>query len=284
MLWNAAQRRGRRALLLLMVALSCIVWSGCTPDGLLSSDDERDRDFQRARDAERLGDYEGAAEYYERALDRNPRSPLVHLSYASLCESQLRRYAYAVYHYQRYLRLRPDDPRADDIRRRVTNCTERLATSVPLVIRSETIARDLEAVRGENRALRAQVANLLTQVAYWSNEVRRVSLAAVGGDLARANDDAAANDSRIARSRTPPPAAPPAARSRYDASPESERRLSPSASATSPSSRLHRIQRGETLHRISRAYGVSVEAIRRANPGINERRLLPGTYLRIPPP
>src|SRR4030095_15451490 len=126
----------------------------------------------RARDAERLGDFPGAAEFYERALEKNPRSIQVHLVYASLCEGPLERYADAVYHYQRYLRLRPDDPRADDIRRRITNCTERLATTVPLVIRSETIARDLEAVRRENLSLKRQVTNLVASVHGWSNQWR----------------------------------------------------------------------------------------------------------------
>jgi tetratricopeptide (TPR) repeat protein len=266
MLFIAARWRDWPTLLLLVLAA---VFCGCSPDAFLSADEDRDRNFQKARDAVRLGDFDGAAEYYERALERNPRSAVVHLSYASLCEGPLNRYAAAVYHYQRYLRLRPDDPRAEDIRRRVTNCTQRLATMVPLVIRSETIARDLEAVRRENQMLRAQVTSLLTQVGYWSNEVRRVALIA----------DRAA-DQPLSPHRDEDLFGNPPDRSAAQDPPGSVRSLE--AGSRSRAARTHRIVAGDTLHRISRQYGVTVQGLREANPGINERRLLPGKYLRIP--
>jgi len=185
-----------------------------------------------------------------------------------MAEGQLNRQAAAVYHYQRYLRRRHDDPRADDIRRRVTNCTQRLATTVPLVIRSETIARDLEAVRRENQNLRAQVTSLLGQVAYWSNEVRRIALIA---DRAVDRPASSEFDDRGARDVSQNPGARDSGTTRA------------SDAASRPRiARTHRVVPGDTLHRISRQYGVSVQALRDANPGVNERRLLPGKYLRIP--
>lgn len=273
MLFIAAWRRGHLAPLLpLLLTIFCIVGSGCSPDAFFPEDEERDRDFQRARDAERLGDFEGAAEFYERALERNPRSAIVHLGYASLCEVSLQRYAYAVYHYQRYLRLRPDDPRADDIRRRVTNCTERLATTVPLVIRSETIARDLEAVRRENQALKVQVATLMSSTAYWSNEVARLTMSGGNAPTGRRDPVTSGGTSSGDTDRT--------SSARGDYSP---RDTHPSTSSGGTSvARTHRIRAGDTLHRISRQYGVSLQALRQANPGLNERRLLPGTVVRIP--
>jgi LysM repeat protein len=269
MLFTAARWRGRRLLWPLMLTLLSICWNGCSPDGLFAEDQDRDRDFQRARDAERIGDYEGAAEFYERALERNPRSAVMHLGYASLCEGALRRYAYAVYHYQRYLRLRPDDPRAEDIRMRVTNCTERLATSVPLVVRSETIARDLDAMRKENLSLQGQIASLVAQTAAWSNEVRRLSL------LARASE--AANDEEPPAARSTPRTVSSSSSSSQVGNPTH----TPSA-VTSRGGTVHRIRPGDTLHRLARQYGVSLNALRQANPRINERRLLPGTPIQIP--
>lgn len=265
MLWIAATRRLLRGLPLLLLLLVGWSWMGCSPDAFLLADEDRDRNFQRARDAERLGDYEGAAEYYEKALERNPRSALAHLGYASLCEGQLRRFADAVYHYQRYLRLRPNDPKAEDIRRRVTNCTERLATMVPLVIRSETIARDLEATRRENQSLRSQVTNLFALSAYWSNECQRVLALAnpgVPGD-GRDPGTTGATGSTAGGATRPVP--------------RGEGGL-----AGSTSTRIHRLQRGETFAKLSRQYGVSVRALKQANPGLEERRLQPGTAVRIP--
>lgn len=44
----------------------------------------------------------------------------------------------------------------------------------------------------------------------------------------------------------------------------------------------HRVGRGDTLYAISRRHGVSVDAIVRANPGINPRSLSVGQSIRIP--
>jgi tetratricopeptide (TPR) repeat protein len=258
----AAGRRGWSALVPLLLLCLAPLWNGCSPEAFVSPDE--DRDYQRARDAERLGDFEAAAEYYERALERNPRAAMIHLGYAALCEGPLRRYAAAVYHYQRYLRLRPDDHRADDIRRRVTNCTERLATQVPLVVRSETIARDLEAVRRENQNLRTQVSNLTSTANFWSNEVRRLR---ISGNRSSEAEFASQSTSRSGGSRSSRPDPTPA---------------DPTPVATLTSGRTHRVEKGETLIRIARRHGVSLDALRRANPRVNERRLLPGTLLRIP--
>jgi tetratricopeptide (TPR) repeat protein len=292
----------RGAILLVILA---VLGQGCLPDAFLSADEDRDRNFQRARDAERLGDFAAAAEHYERALDRNPRMPAVHLGYATLSEFQLRRYADAVYHYQRYLRLRPDDPKADDIRHRITNCTERLATSVPLVIRSETIARDLESVRGENHALRVQVSNLVATAAYWSNEWRRLTAvapqlppaeAATPGTtgLAGASPGAASNAVAGAKGR------PPAGRAGYAAVPGTgsgtgagrggvgTRAGTGAAGGTLGTSsagaiRYHRVAPGETMESIARRYGITGAALRRANPQVEPRRMRSGIDLRIPP-
>lgn len=46
--------------------------------------------------------------------------------------------------------------------------------------------------------------------------------------------------------------------------------------------RLHRVRRGETLWELSRRYGVSIGAIRDANPYLAERQLQAGDRLRIP--
>lgn len=45
---------------------------------------------------------------------------------------------------------------------------------------------------------------------------------------------------------------------------------------------VHTIARGDTLWGLSRRYGVSVEALCRANPGVEPRRLIPGKTLLVP--
>jgi len=279
MRWTAAEPRGGRArcLPLLSAALMCLM--GCSPDSLLPADEGRERNLQRAQTAERMRDFEAAAEYYERALEKNPVSPLVHLGYASLCETHLDRHADAIYHYQRYLRLRPNDPKADTIRRRMTNSMERLATSVPVVIRSETIARDLEGVRRENTALRAQVTNLQAALLGWSNETVRVTQL-LATQIERANTlELALNNSRagsVGGVSTPDPGPGSGSISGQG------RRAAGSVRPSPLTARTYKVQPRDTLSSIARRHGVSLTAIRNANPGINDRRLLPGTLVRIP--
>lgn len=298
MLIDAAPWRGGRALLLVILATA--LWGGCSPDDFLVADEDRERNFQRARDAERLGDFEAASEYYERALEKNSRAPTVHLGYASLCEGQLRRYADAVYHYQRYLRLRPEDPKAEDIRRRITNCTERLATSVPLVVRSETIARDLAAVRTENLGLRAQLTNLFIFSIQASNEVRRLSVALAQSQaqlqahaqaLAQAQAQAAGAGQTLGGgvvggglgaggglSSSSGSAGAGVARGAGSRSPAATRSVEPATGV-----RTHRVRSGETMDRIARQYGVTLSALQRANPRIDARYMRSGMDLKIPP-
>lgn len=46
--------------------------------------------------------------------------------------------------------------------------------------------------------------------------------------------------------------------------------------------RIHVVRRGETYSSIARLYGVPVDTVRRANPGVAPERLAIGSELRIP--
>jgi len=45
----------------------------------------------------------------------------------------------------------------------------------------------------------------------------------------------------------------------------------------------HRVDRGESMEGIARRYGLTLEELMRANPSVEPRRLLPGSWLVIPP-
>jgi D-alanyl-D-alanine carboxypeptidase/D-alanyl-D-alanine-endopeptidase (penicillin-binding protein 4) len=55
----------------------------------------------------------------------------------------------------------------------------------------------------------------------------------------------------------------------------------PAATPSGPA-REHTIGPGETLDAISKRYGVTVEQLQEANPGLNPRRLIPGRTVRLP--
>lgn len=60
------------------------------------------------------------------------------------------------------------------------------------------------------------------------------------------------------------------------------RKPAPKAKPAATSPNTHTVRAGETLYGISRKYGLSVEALRSANPGIDPEELLVGHVLKIP--
>jgi LysM repeat protein len=74
-----------------------------------------------------------------------------------------------------------------------------------------------------------------------------------------------------------PPTVPPAAR------PDTATRVPAPATRTPASARTHTVRAGETLFAIARRYGVSMDALRAANPGVQGDRIQAGQTLRIPP-
>ncbi len=51
-----------------------------------------------------------------------------------------------------------------------------------------------------------------------------------------------------------------------------------------PPARTHTVAAGETAVRIARRYGISLDALLAANPGLEPRRMRVGQVLNIPPP
>jgi LysM repeat protein len=59
-------------------------------------------------------------------------------------------------------------------------------------------------------------------------------------------------------------------------------RAEPSASTVPQAARTHRVARGETLSHIAKRYGLSVNALRSANSGLDPRRIRVGQSVRVP--
>jgi LysM repeat protein len=92
-----------------------------------------------------------------------------------------------------------------------------------------------------------------------------------------AEPDAEPADSPAVATEPTPPATipPPAATTSPPAAPE------PAAPTTSAAEE-HEIRPGDTLDGIARRYGVTVQQLQTANPGLNPRRLIPGRTIALP--
>lgn len=242
-----------------VVTLALCAAAGCYQPGTGSRDEEKEPHFQAGRARVNALDYKGAIAAFERALEANPRSAAAHFELGWLYADKVPDPAAAIFHYERYLRLRPNAENADTVRQHILRLKQELAKAVLPLPASPGVQRELELLAEENRRLREE----LTRWREW--------YAAQSG---RTN----------ASAPQPPPetralAAAAAAESRPAPTPASS---SASATSSRPAPRIHKVQPGETPSSIARKYGVSLEALLAANPGLNPRRMQIGQSLNIP--
>ena len=103
---------------------------GCTRS-LAHLDDVEQRDVAmvRARAKEKGGDVDAAIRIYQGLLDQQPRMARAHLDLALLQHDRRHDHMRAIYHYERYLELRPDTEKADMIRNRIRMAKQSFAAN-----------------------------------------------------------------------------------------------------------------------------------------------------------
>lgn len=90
------------------VLLVLFLVPGCSND--VAFLDGKDRENMLVRDAisrKNNGNIDGALQLYSEALDRNPKLAVAHLDTAIIFHDYKKDYLRAIYHYERYLELRP---------------------------------------------------------------------------------------------------------------------------------------------------------------------------------
>jgi tetratricopeptide (TPR) repeat protein len=209
-------------------------------------------------------DYKGAVEAFEKAVEANPRSASAHFQLGVLYEQKIAEensYAIAIYHYNKFLQLRPRSAHAEIVKQRIIACKQELAKPIALAPGAQSVLRDIERLKVENAQLRSQ---LEAWVAYATN---RAALA----------------PPPVAPSPMPPGTSTPAA-TNPPTTVSSPLAPSPSVATNRPSAmRTHKVQANETPAAIARKYGISLRALMDANPGVDARRLKIGQVLNIPP-
>ena len=151
-----------RGLGLLLVALAC---GGCPQEGQnQSADEEKEPHFIEGRRHVNEMDYPAAIESFEKALSVNRNSARAHWELAALFVSKTPDPAAAIYHYERFLKLRPNSGNAETVRQQILACKQDLARTVSLGPVTEKVQRDLERLIEENRRLAKDNKRLNEQV------------------------------------------------------------------------------------------------------------------------
>lgn len=139
--------------------LSLGALAGCRQSTRALDDQDRSQPLVTKAEARRAeGDVDGAVRLYNEAIMADPGAARAHLDLALLLHDQKRDPVVAVYHYRRYLELRPDTEKRAMIEDRIRLATQLLAARNAETDQQATLrASDLEK---ENAALRLDIERL----------------------------------------------------------------------------------------------------------------------------
>lgn len=294
-------------------------WTGCDYlERNARANEETEAHYIDGVTANKLHDYDGAISHFENALKANPNSGAAHRELALLYDDKKSRHLRALYHYERFSELRTNEV-TQVVRDRMFHCRvmvarENFETLERTQVRSqvEEMRRQLldaqsqiEAFKRElavARSMSNQVQVLQQQLQQSTAQVSQLEsrLEAQSKELAQAQSlaQSASNtpQPRSTVSQSPDPRAAPqpgsssrpntAARTTTNPLPQSGATQGtsskPSASPGVASKRTHTIQSGETLSWIAKRYGITLQALRAANPKVDPNRVRPGTVLNLP--
>jgi hypothetical protein len=280
--------------------LFCLCWCGCPRPAENQTDEQKNRHYVAAREKLAALDYKGAIESFERAVEDNPRSALAHFELGVLYETRENDFAAALYHYNKALKLRPNAYPADNIKQRIPGCKQELVKADALGTMQPAAFRETERLRDENQILRRQILALQAQI-----PSRQVGPTNSPGTVR--------GGASVPASRRPAgPANPPgpavfahsgpreaigtespggtgvarAAGGRVSGSDSLSAGDRPGGAGAGSAARprSHPVKQGETPASIARLYGVRLEALLAANPGLEPRKLKIGQPLNVPGP
>lgn len=252
----------------LVLGLAVIVGvTGCLPSSQREADEQKEPHFLAGKARANALDYKGAMQAFEKALEVNPRNASAHFELALLCEKDETDLAGAIYHFDRYLRLRPNAENADIVKDRLLHCKQLLASDVLSVSPTPNMQRDLERLTAENRELRRQIE---AWQAYYASHPQPVPSPA----------SAPVVPSPAGSSSAPSPPSQPTQPAQPATSSQAGSSRQPAVSAA----RKHTVQAGESPYSIAKKYGVKLDALLAANPDIEPKRLKIGQTLNIPAP
>jgi LysM repeat protein len=246
------------------VMLVLLVWgqAGCLPSSQSRLEEEKEPHFLAGKTCINNMDYKGAIEEFEKALEANPHSASAHFQLGWLYEEREPDAAAAIYHYQQYLKLRPNSENAEIIRQHITNCKQDLAkTILPLPV-TPSMQHEFEQLAEENKRLRDE----LDQWRAYATRLQSATNAAIAA--------ATAAPSPV---ETNPVSPVPAAEAQKPA-PQLETRTPASPRTT----RTYVVKSGDSPYGIAKRNGVRLEALMAANPGLDPRRLRVGQELNLP--
>ena len=259
---------GNRFWLIWSVLWVGIALSGCTPAGQDTSDEEREPHYVLGLSRVNAMDYQGAIQAFEQSLEVNPHSAAAHYQLAMLYENKEPDPAAAIYHYRQYLKFDPSAGNADIIRQHIVSCKQQLAADVLPLSSTPAAQQQINQLIEQNQRLQDEVNKWR---AYYANQQ-----SAQTPPVANSTTSAP----QVPMNPSPPHPAP-----NVSTPPKIVADNHPVHPAVKKEILgTHTVVPGETAVRIARRYGISLDALLAANPGLEPRKMRVGQILNIPSP
>ncbi len=258
----------RRRLLLLLLSLSASLWfgAGCNrlPEGELVAE-TNEPGYEEGRRLLRQGKEQEALASFTRVIEsRSDGAPESHLEVGLLYDEEIKDPIAAIYHFRKYLELKPNSPQSDLVRQRIDNSIKNFARTLPAQPLENQIMRNdlldvVESLKKENNRLKDEVAMLRSNASLGGSSRPMVA------DLT-----SPARSSAAVRSATSPISIVPM---NDEAARPTARPTRPEDAAARPaqSGRTHVVAKGDTLYGLARKYynsSARVNDIVAANRGI----------------
>jgi tetratricopeptide (TPR) repeat protein len=129
--------------------------TGCGGPAAKEQREERDPMMKRAQARKQARDADGAVELFNKALDRHPDYARAHLELGLLYDQEKEDYVRAIYHYQRYLELRPDAEKKDIVADLIRHAKLSFAASLP--DQPSEAVREINMLKNELESLKSQL-------------------------------------------------------------------------------------------------------------------------------
>src|SRR5882762_6942198 len=181
--------------LALLAAL--LAMTGCTLTDASQGDEEKEPHFLEGKARVNSLDYAGAIESFEKALEVNPKSASAHFELGCLCDQRQADPGAAIYHYEHYLKLRPNGENCERARNRIIACKQELARAVSLGPVTQNLQRDFEQLMEQNKKLTEDNKTLRDELARWK------ASSPTGRPPEPANTTSSARTVQLASAQTP---------------------------------------------------------------------------------
>lgn len=233
-----------------------VALGGCMPSAQGPSDEQKEPYFLTGKARENTLDFKGAIEAFEKALEANPQNGSAHFELGLRYEKEAD-YSAAIYHFERYLKLRPDSDHSQIVKDRITQNKMELSKTAAFAPVTQNLQREFEKLAEEIKQLRAE------------NEKLRAS---------QPTGQAGQNSGTVSQTGTG------TARQSSGNSADPGQTGTTVARQASVAARSHAVMPGDTPTSIAKKYGVKLEALLAANPGLDPKRMKVGQPVKIPLP